>query len=82
MLVVGGMPMEELQALIRAFRRRNPVGEVIYCADDETELEACDGEITILLKPFTLPELLQVVEKRLEESEPHPRQQTFGEQKV
>jgi len=75
MLVVGGIPMEELQALVRAFRTRNPVGEVIYCADEETELEAGDGEMTILLKPFTLPELLQLVETRLAEIEPAPDQQ-------
>ena len=74
MLVVGGMPTEELQALIHAFHTRNPAGKVICCTDEETEPETGDGKITILLKPFTLPELLQVVEERLEQIEPAPRQ--------
>jgi hypothetical protein len=65
MLLVGGAPMSDLQPLIRTFRNNNPSGEVVFCADDETELDADEGSITTLLKPFTLPELLQVVEARL-----------------
>jgi signal transduction histidine kinase len=67
LFVVGGMPMGDAQVLIRAFHARNPGGEIIYCADEETELEAGEGALTVLLKPFTLPELLQVVETRLAE---------------
>jgi len=82
MFVVGGMPVEDLQTLIRAFHARNPHGEVIYCADDETELETDSGEITVLLKPFTLPELLSVVEARLAEIAPATRQPPISKQQV
>jgi DNA-binding response OmpR family regulator len=78
MFVVGGMPMQDLQALVRAFHAQNPCGEVIFCADDETELDAGDRDITVLLKPFTLPELLAVVEARLAEIAPAPRQQPIN----
>jgi DNA-binding NtrC family response regulator len=74
MLVVGGVPMTDLRALVRTYHENNPSGEVVFCADDETELDADEGPITTLLKPFTLPELLQVVEARLAEVAPTSRQ--------
>ena len=82
MFVVGGMPMEDLQTLIHTFHARNPRGKVIYCADDETDFDAGDGEITVLLKPFTLPELLQVVEARLAEIAPATRQDPISKQQT
>jgi two-component system cell cycle sensor histidine kinase/response regulator CckA len=82
MFVVGGLPMEELQILVLAFRRQNPGGKVIYCADEETELGTGDGGMTVLLKPFTLPELLAVVEERLSEVEPASCQTAATEKKV
>jgi hypothetical protein len=82
LFLVGGMPREDLRTLVQAFRARNPRGEVVYCADDETELDACDGEMTVLLKPFTLPELLQIVEARLVEIAPATRQPALGKQQA
>jgi signal transduction histidine kinase len=82
LFVMGGMPMEDLQTLVRAFHARNPRGEVIYCADDETEFPADRERVTVLLKPFTLPELLQVVEARLAEWPPAARQVPCGEEQA
>jgi hypothetical protein len=75
MLVVGGLPMTDLRALVRSYHERNPSGEVVSCVDDEAELDADEGPVTTLLKPFTLPELLQVVEARLAEVAPTSRQE-------
>jgi signal transduction histidine kinase len=74
MFVVGGLPITDLQTLIRAYHQKNPSGEVVFCADDDTELDAGDGPITTLLKPFTLPELLSAVEARLAAVAPASRQ--------
>jgi signal transduction histidine kinase len=66
MLVLGSTAESEAEALLREFRRHAPDGQVIFlCEDEETSCADASDGITTLLKPFTLPELLHLIESRL-----------------
>jgi signal transduction histidine kinase len=62
-LLVGDLGRDVVRELVIAFQARYPNGRVVYCADGELEVEA--SGVVSLPKPFTLPDLLKVVEHEL-----------------
>jgi signal transduction histidine kinase len=61
-LLLGDLDHETSRELVVAFRVKYPSGRVVYCSDDELEGEDTCAGIVNLPKPFTLPDLLKVVE--------------------
>ncbi len=64
-LVIGSVSGPDVDTLLQAFRDRNPRGQIILCADREVSSGDLPADTTILLKPFTLPELLALIRSRL-----------------
>jgi signal transduction histidine kinase len=65
LLLVGDLGNDEVRDLVVAFQRKCPGGRVVYCGDGALEDERIRVSVVNLPKPFTLPELLKVVEHEI-----------------
>lgn len=64
-LLIGDLDRPVSHDLVAAFLAKNPHGRVICCAEGDWSGEGVCVPVVSLPKPFTLPELLKVVEQQL-----------------
>jgi len=65
LLVVGDMSRPDLGELTAVLHEKWPNARVIRCVDQSMDDDELETPVTQLFKPFTLPELLKVVEREL-----------------